>query len=165
LSAVKFQYRWQLASSKVLLGDEDLAAIMIPDQEQATKLNHFYSIDEAHRTPAVGTEVGYLGYPRAKVEPLGENFLVSPCHEFGNICVGQTAHDPNQELLVTYRPGDDLDPHGFSGSGVWYSGSTGIVWSPQIRLAGLITRYDGAHQVLTAYRVEQLVDFLKTYVE
>jgi hypothetical protein len=149
----------------VLLGEEDLAAVVIPDQEPATKLSHFYIVDEAHLSPAVGTEVGYLGYPRARAEPFGESFLVSSYHEFGSICVGQSAHDLNHEFLVTYRPGDDLDPQGFSGSGVWYSGSTGLVWSPQIRLAGLITRYDGAHQVLTAYRVEQLVDFLKTYVK
>jgi hypothetical protein len=70
-------------------------------------------------------------------------------------------YDIGKEFAVRYQPGNNIDPHGLSGSGVWYSRSTGKIWSPQISLAGLVTSYYRKSQVLICWRIEILTSFLK----
>jgi hypothetical protein len=101
-----------------------------------------------------------LGFPSALAQPLGKNYAASPCHSFGKICTPNCNYDLSREFAITYIPGCDLDPHGFSGSGAWYSRSEGLVWSPQIRLAGLVTNYYRESQVLICCRIGTLTSFL-----
>jgi hypothetical protein len=108
--------------------------------------------------------MGYLGYPAAAAHPVGRNYAAMPSHGFGKICLSSCRYDLDTEFAVEYVPGDELDPHGFSGSGVWHSRSTGKVWSPQISLAGLVTSYYRTSQVLICCRVETLVGFLSANV-
>jgi hypothetical protein len=156
---VRFQNRQQVENPQVLLGDDDLAAILIPDQPREITERHFYSLDADHQTPGIGTEVGYMGYPGARAQPIGKNFGANLFADFGDICQG-SGHTQS-EFIVRYRPGSDPDPHGLSGSGIWQSCSTGKVWTPQIALAGLVTKYVPGEQVLVCYRVETIIDFLK----
>ena len=136
----------------------------MPEQPEPTARHHFYGFEENESTPPVDTTMGYLGYPAAAAHPVGRNYAAMPSHGFGKICLSSCRYDLDTEFAVEYVPGDELDPHGFSGSGVWHSRSTGKVWSPQISLAGLVTSYYRTSQVLICCRVETLVGFLSANV-
>jgi hypothetical protein len=163
-SRTKLQYRNELVSPKVVLDEtgEDIAAVLLPTQSHETIRDHFYPLVENQVLPAVVSEVGYLGYPGVRALPYGKNYMVSPYHDFGNVAVGGTNHNTRKEILIEYRPAE-IDPHGLSGSGVWYSQSAGAVWAPRVALAGLLTQYDSSERMLIAYRVEALVEFLKVH--
>jgi len=157
---VSWQPRCTLENPRILHGDRDIAVILLPEQQEPAAKNHFYKLEESQASPAVGTNVGYMGYPVASAQPLGKNYGAMPSYAFGHICVANCKYDTRQEFAVRYEPGDDLDPHGFSGSGIWYSRSTGNIWSPQVSLAGLVSNYYRRSQVLISCRIEILTGFL-----
>jgi len=159
-SKVRYGLRHVLESPQILYCDADLAAILLPEQPNLTARNHFYNLDESPCGPPVNTAVGYLGYPAAAAHPVGSNYAAMPSHGFGKVCLANCEYDLPTEFAVEYVPGDELDPHGFSGSGVWYSLSAGVVWSPEVCLAGLVTNYYRTTQVLICARVETLARFL-----
>ena len=103
-----------------------------------------------------------MGYPGVYAQPIGENFIVSPFNGFGRTVKEYKSPDPVNEyveVFVEYRPGADVDPHGLSGSGIWYSESCGGVWSPNLGLAGVVTAYNADDNQLIGYKVETLVGF------
>jgi len=157
---VSWQPRCMLENPRILYAERDIAVVLLPEQPEPAAKNHFYEVEEGQATPAVGTNVGYMGYPAASAQPVGENYGALPSHAFGDICVANCEYDTREEFAVRYAAGNDLDPHGFSGSGVWCSRSAGKIWSPQISLAGLITNYYRASQVLICCRIEILTCFL-----
>ncbi len=157
----KWSMRYSLESPRILSGTtDDLAVIVLPEQLQDAGKKHFYVLDEVHATPSVNTVVGYLGYPSARTQPFGENYAVTPCHAFGQIRTPTCDYDLNREFAITYTPGSELDPRGFSGSGAWQPCSEGMIWSPRIRLAGIVTNYYRNSQVLICCRIERLASFL-----
>jgi hypothetical protein len=157
----KWQVRHSLENPRILYSTtDDLAVIVPPEQLEDAGKRHFYRLDEHHAAPPLNTTVGYLGYPSARAQPFRENYAATPCHSFGEICTPNCNYDLSCEFAITYSPGPDLDPRGFSGSGAWYSRSEGVVWSPQIRLAGLVTNYYRKSQVLICCRIERLTSFL-----
>ena len=157
---VNSQPRRPLENPRILFGDRDVAAIVLPQQREPAARNHFYRIVEGLDTPAIGTNVGYLGYPAASAQPLGKNFVAMPSYAFGEICLPNCDYDQREEFALSYEPGDELDPHGFSGSGIWCSRAAGKIWSPQISLAGLATSYYRRSKVLICCRIEILTGFL-----
>jgi hypothetical protein len=159
-SQVKYGLRCVLETPRILYGDPDLAAILVPQQTEPTAAHHFYGLEGNEGTPLAGANVGYFGYPAAAAKPVGRNYAAMPSYGFGKICLPKCQYDPDTEFAVEYAPRDELDPHGFSGSGVWHSLSSGKVWSPRISLAGLITSYYRASQILCCCRVERLISFL-----
>jgi hypothetical protein len=159
-SKVRYQLRFILEKPRVLYASGDVAVILLPEQPTPAGKSHLYELEENQTTPAVDTNVGFLGYPAAAALPVGANYAAMPSHAFGKICAPGCEYDAGREFAVRYEPGDDLDPHGFSGSGVWYSRSTGKVWSPQICLAGIVTHYYRVSQVLICARIETLTAFL-----
>lgn len=161
-SQVRYGPRHVLDEARIHYAAADLAVIALPSQPKSTAEDHFYNIGEDERTPPVDTHLGYFGYPAAAAYPIGENFAARPSHGFGRIRRATCRYDPDKEIAVEYVPGDDLDPHGFSGSGVWYSRSSGKVWSPQVSLAGVVTGYYRKSQILICQRVETLVQFLSS---
>lgn len=153
--------RCSLENPRILCSTtDDLAAIVLPEQVEDAGKRHFYELDELHATPPINTTIGHLGYLTARAQPFGENYAATPCHSFGEICTPNCDYDLSREFAITYSPGPDLDPGGFSGSGAWYSRSEGAVWSPQIGLAGLVTNYYRESQVLICCRIERLTSFL-----
>ena len=157
----RWQVRHTLENLRILYcTTDDLAVIVPPEQLEDAGKRHFYRLDEHHTTPALNTTVGYLGYPSARAQPVGKNYAATPCHAFGQICTPSCNYDLSCEFAITYSPGADLDPRGFSGSGAWYSRSEGVVWSPRMRLAGLVTNYYRKSQVLICCRIERLISFL-----
>ena len=165
---VRYQIRQQLSKMQVLLDSagEDLAAVILPKQQDDCAENHFYKLESGCFAPGMRTEVGYLGYPGALASPFGRNYAVGPFVGFGSICDGAALHNPDIEFVLEYRPAAEVgehnvDPHGLSGSGVWYcSQASAVVWSPIIFLGGLITRYHESSRALRCYRIEAIVDFL-----
>jgi hypothetical protein len=136
----------------------DLAAIVLPPQPNAEEC--FAVLAEDATMPADRTQVGVFGYPGAAKLPLGENYMASPEHFCAPVNVAGTAcrHDPPQEFTVPY----DL-PHranGYSGSGVWYWSSAPI-WSPQPHLCGIVATECTIDKVVSGFRVETIVKFLR----
>jgi hypothetical protein len=156
--------RCQLEAPWILLAenDDDLAAILLPAQAYPASERHFYKLDNKHQCPSIGTEVGYVGYPSALRQPIGENFAVNPYCEFGDLVEEPVEYDPAEQVLVRYRPGGEVNPEGLSGSGIWSSSSSGPIWAPQLSLAGLVTHHINEPQLLLAYRVESIAAFLTT---
>ncbi len=160
LTQVSWQPRCTLENPRILHGDRDIAVILLPEQQEPAASNHFYELEESQATPSVGSNIAYMGYPAASAQPLGKNYGAMPSYAFGDICLANCEYDTRQEFAARYEPGDDLDPHGFSGSGIWHSHSTGKIWSPQISLVGLVTNYYRRSQVLICCRIEILTGFL-----
>jgi hypothetical protein len=157
---VRCQLRFTLENPRILYGDGDLAVILLPEQPSHAGKTHFYGLEENQTTPPIGTNLGYFGYPAAAAVPVGKNYAARPSHGFGEICAPSCQYDTQKEFAVRYEPGDELDPHGFSGSGTWYSRSTGKVWSPEACLAGIVTSYYRISRVLICGRIEILTSFL-----
>jgi hypothetical protein len=162
LGKLTIQKRLQLDAPEVVIDEnKDIAAILVPPQRVETSQNHFFRLVETNTSPEPGTQAGYLGYPATCVQPMGANFVASPYSNFGEVTpVVETGHSATR-ILIRYEPAD-LDPHGLSGSGIWHSHSTSVVWSPQPVLSGLVTDYDEQAQALVAYKVEALIQFLMT---
>lgn len=157
----RWQKRFLLENPRILYNaTDDLAVIVLPEQLEDAGKRHFYGLDEDHATPSVNTTVGYLGYPFACAQQFRGNYAATPYHSFGQICTPNCNYDLSREFAIAYSPGPSLDPHGLSGSGTWHSSSRTKVWSPQIRLAGLVTNYYRNSQVLICFRIERLVSFL-----
>jgi hypothetical protein len=89
--------------------------------------------------------------------------MATPYVTFGGM-VNLLPRQSEPQMSITYLLPQNVDPHGLSGSGAWTQTekAEGIVWTPRISLVGLVTEYDSERQVLTGYRVEEIVQFLKT---
>jgi hypothetical protein len=165
---VVWQERVQLENPRILLSDDtpndDLAAIILPAQPPAIGEAHFYKLDESHVSPNLGCEVLFLGYPGVRAKKIGDNYVAMLYYDCGETCAGvpDEDYDPGVHLLVGHPSAEDVDPHGLSGSGIWCSRSTGPVWSPNVRLAGLVTHYFADRKALRGYRVEAVLGFLRS---
>jgi hypothetical protein len=160
---VQLRHRFQLDDPKALLADDedDLAALILPEQPDETK-RHFYELDEARVTPTSAKQVGFLGYTKATALSVGDNFVATLYLSFGEKSDVPSTYDPKSRMSVSYPLAESVDPHGLSGSGLWVSPNPGIIWSPNISLVGLITDHDSKLHVLIGYRVERLIEFLKS---
>jgi hypothetical protein len=163
-----YQERVQLEKPVILLSDadshDDLAAILLPTQPRQVIEAHFYEFDEKHVTPDVGCSVIFLGYPATRSEHYGANYVANPHYDCGEICVGtrDKDYDPSLHFLIRYSSSKAVDPHGLSGSGVWFSPPIGMIWSPNVHLAGLLTHYFEDKKALRCYRVETVLSFLES---
>ena len=63
-------------------------------------------------------------------------------------------------MLVSYACADEVAPRGLSGGGIWRLQKPGKVWSPEIALAGLVSRYD-KRGFLIGYRAAPVFRFLR----
>lgn len=157
---VQFRERVLLEKPKILLADDDLAAIMLPEQTKETSERHFYELEGEHTSPQTGSSTAVMGFPAARVQALGENYFASPYHDCGAVAPLPPNEDPSLRIAVTYSSSDYVDPRGLSGSGIWYAMPEGKVWAPQLRLAGLVSHYDDVSKTLLGYKVEVLTSFL-----
>jgi hypothetical protein len=166
---VTVRRRVQLESQNAILDDErDLAAFVLPKQIHETASKHFYRLDDLQQTPSSDKQVGFLGYPEDTRRAVGTAFMATPYPSFGEMVNQLLDWNCDIQLGVRYLfPSEhSIDPHGLSGSGLWISqlDPRAKVWQPNITLIGLVTHFDPKAQLLIGYRVETLVDFLKTIV-
>lgn len=156
------QPRVQLVSQHAVLDDDhDLAAFILPEQTQEIAKPHFYVLDSAHTTPPAADQVGFLGYPEATRRPAGEGFMATPYSSFGRIVPVPADGDSAAHLAVSYPTSSSVDAHGLSGSGLWLpEAAAGPLWTPRVRLVGLVTHVDVDHELLLGLKVEELVHFL-----
>lgn len=167
---VTVRRRVQLEHQNAVLDEErDLAAFVLPDQVHETASKHFYRLDELNKTPSSEKQVGFLGYPEDTRRAVGTAFMATPYPSFGEM-VNQLSDDWNRDIQLGVRyffpSAHSVDPHGLSGSGLWVSqlDPEARLWQPNITLIGLVTHFDPKAQLLIGYRVETVVDFLKTIV-
>jgi len=157
---VQFRERVMLAKPRILLGDHDLAAVLLPEQTKETSERHFYELDGEHSSPEVGAPTAVMGYPAARMLALAENYVATPYHDCGSVAPLPADEDQSDRIAVTYSSSEDVDPSGLSGSGIWCAKPPGTIWAPRLRLAGLVSHYDGSSNTLIGYRVEVLASFL-----
>lgn len=157
---VQFRKRVLLAEPKILLGDDDLAAVLLPEQKKEISERHFYELDDEHSSPNVGESTAVMGFPAARLRPLGENYAATPHHDCGSVAQLPADENPSLRIAVTYSSSEDVDPAGLSGSGIWRAMPIGKIWAPRLRLAGLVSHYDNDSKLLLGYKVEVLASFL-----
>jgi hypothetical protein len=164
---VELRRRSVLEKPDVLLSDDfDLAAVILEGQPEEVGKYHFYDLDRAHATPSTPTQAGFLGYPGASAIPVGQNFMSTVYYDFGQIGDVPPIYDQQSQVSVNYPPKDQVDPHGLSGSGMWFVPPIRKkLWAPDVSLAGLVTRYDYDQNVLIGYKVEKLIEFLDSKAE
>jgi hypothetical protein len=166
--AVRVRKAFQLENPQPLLAEngEDLAAFLLEQQMQEEGRSHFYQVDESNVAPATVTQVGLLGYAGVTRMSIGANFMATPYVTFGDM-MNRPPGQYGAQMSITYPVPQNVDPHGLSGSGAWtqIEKVDGIIWTPRISLVGLVTQYDSAGQLLTGYRIEEIVQFLKTKEE
>ena len=161
---VQLRRRFLLENPQVLLSDDfDLAAVILETQPEESGKYHFYELDEAHVTPPTPMQAGFLGYPGATALPIGQNFMATVYYDFGQTGDAPPGYDHQSQMSVSYPAGQDIDPKGLSGSGLWFSPPVrNRIWVPDVKLVGLVTKCDRDLQVLIGYKVERLIEFLKS---
>jgi len=78
-----------------------------------------------------------------------------------------SSFDPGRHFLLRYDPAaEGTQPHGYSGSGVWYQrgGASGF-WVAQPVLAGVETSWHKASNLMIAIRSEVMREFLEQSVD
>jgi hypothetical protein len=158
--------RAQLQRQETRMDDNrDLAAFVLPEQAEERTRRHFYVLNRSHTCPQFANQVGVLGYPGTVSLPVGPNFVANPYSTFGEIVGVPEGCNPDCEIAVSYPVLSSVDPHGLSGAGMWLpQSSAGPLWTPEISLVGLVTRFDPERQVLLGLRVEEIIRFLDAYV-
>ena len=147
----------------MLADDEDLAAIVLEEQPEETGRNHFYQLDETCASGSARKQVGFLGYVGATRVPVGENFMATPYLSFGDLSEVPSGCDAQSMVSVRYPTIQHVNPAGLSGSGLWAAPKPQIVWTPGIYMVvGLVTHHDPKSQVLIGYRIEKVIEFLKS---
>jgi len=161
--SVEVRRRCLLERPRVLLSEAfDVAAVIVDSQPAEIASSHFYELDATHATPPTPAQVGFLGYPGASAVPIGQNFMAAVYYDFGLTGTAPAEYDQRHQVSASY-PKDTIDPHGLSGSGLWFSPPLQKrVWTPEVRLVGLVTTYDGARRVLVGYKVETIIEFLES---
>lgn len=165
-----FRQRVRLDNPRILLSDDevndDLAAVVLPPQGAPACETSFYTLDQNHLTPKEGCPVLFLGYAVSCATKIGTNYAARLYAASGELCgvPNDTGYDPLAHLTIEYPWASEFDPKGLSGSGLWYSdgSSSALVWSPSLRLAGLLTHYFDDRQILRGHRVETVIDFLRS---
>jgi hypothetical protein len=113
-----------------------------------------------------------FGFPVANARPISTlldggivNFLGCACHTCHfdpdlNATIWNRlplAIGPQSNFVFPYKgPEQKIDPHGFSGCGVWIAGLTpgSILWSPDLALVGVVHRHVEKLSVLIATNLE-----------
>jgi hypothetical protein len=149
----------------------DLALLVVRGEEIEKKTTiHFFDLSQESITPPPGQFTVSFGYPSDIAKQLeGGNFVAFTSVDASRIIDHETlpSYDPECHFLRNFdlREIDPkAEPHGFSGSGVWYrSGPTpdGELWVPRLQLAGLITHHYKVRKVLKAVRVEAVIKLLQ----
>src|SRR5262249_14960235 len=128
----------------------DLAVIDVsPDLDQNHPMT-FFPLEPAAKTPVPGAVVMIIGFPSA----LGETVYAG--HRAANRAIAYeriqdatalTALDAATEFAATYTYGEDIapdgiQPHGFSGAGIWsYQETDSPIWTASHALGGMLTTY------------------------
>jgi len=159
---LEMRKRFLLERPKVLLADDDdLAAVILDGKPDQRGEDHFYVLDDSHVTPSKTTQVGFLGYPAATSLPVGMNFMATPYLSFGQTGDAPPGFDHELQISVSYPTDRSVDPHGLSGSGLWFCPlPQKKIWSPEIRLVGLVTHHAADFQALVGCKIERVIRFL-----
>jgi len=148
--------------------NDDIAAIILPEQLEEQGRGHFFPLDEHDAMPSQAKQVGVLGYPGEARVPVGDNFMATVFLAFGELGRADPTEFPDHtsRISISYPSALTLDPHGLSGSGLWLptnDGSKQAVWSPSVRLIGLTTDHDTVRQELVGYKIEPVIEFLRAH--
>ena len=147
---------------------EDLAVIEVPPDLHEKQNVTFYTVTPVRITEG---ELGaFIGHPVA----LSREILPKQRAIFRSIQYGRFTHqgerllknfDPNHHFLLEYEPGEDLEPAGFSGAGLWVPiQPDSPIWHANLYLFGIILAYYSSSRLLTGLRLHVITDFLrKTY--
>jgi hypothetical protein len=154
---IKRIHRWET---------DDLAAIEV-DPAEAARYNVIFHTLAPQASSRLGPEqpIAFLGYPRALADTVSPGELAlfpsieylieaQPTTNLGNF-------DAELHLLFRYQPPDQLEPHGYSGAGVWANGpQTSSVWSPNPQFCGVIQAHYAKSGLIRALRVERVIQLL-----
>ena len=155
-----------------ILDPKDVAVICLSGDLRGEHNVRFFPLDEQcrRRTPPVGRTHMVIGFPSAISEQvLPGKHAASRAITYEKLVDPPSSvnFDPTDQLALTYSYGEDIppsgvDPHGFSGAGVWYeSHQDRPIWHPQPRLAGIITTYYPRKRILTGIRIEAITNLLE----
>jgi hypothetical protein len=107
-----------------------------------------------------------VGYPSDIARQLHDNnWVLFSAAEWTEILEPQTQphFDSQLHFLTTYYSAitDNMHPKGFSGAGMWFHETGAPVWHPNLRLAGIVTHFYPATNLLKQTRVERVIEFLR----
>ena len=162
--------RVQIKTEQLVISEDyDLAAICVPSETDDKFPIQFFELDLQSATPTLGTPVLMKGYPSDTTRQLAasNDFVVFPSMEMTDVIQppeGLTDFDNGVSYLMPCSIAvDGRSPKGFSGGGVWYQGDViplDKVWKPVLKLGGIVYKYYAERQLLKAYRMEIVRDFL-----
>jgi len=134
-------------------------------QLEGTVNVQFFEEIEQSSTPDAGQVVVLMGFPADLGRPVQQGGLAA----FRSVEWTQIEEpiriddfDPQVAFLLRYQSADEgRAPHGFSGAGVWYRTNSPTVWHPNLRLAGVVTKYYPRLRLLESVRIEVVKEFLE----
>ena len=122
-----------------------------------------FRLNPVRPSPAIAQSatVGLSGGRRSsgsstKSAPVGGDYENFYPDELWQAVPGE--HEPRQDFTIPYEL-----PHranGYSGSGVWYF-RTEPIWSPEPHLRGIIATECTTDKVISGFRIETIINFLK----
>lgn len=171
--------RIQLRIARIIRCEwEDLAAIVLDSGEKDLKRVEFYQLPNKPSCPPDGTPVLFIGHPidlathvtSIRPRPGYEERLLGI---FPMIAGGEIVRRPQgsgtllgfrwrQHITVPWSPNHDVQPHGFSGTGMWfYRKSAKRLWTANPQLAGICVETYPRRKLLKIVRASVVAKFLR----
>lgn len=157
---------------------EDLAFIELEAGEARDLKVRFADLTRS-TTPRVGVTVVYLGHPSSSIYEVGRvvrpdgtqvvNNAIGPMITVGKISFlapkeakFYKGFDSKRHFVVDFPPADlGVGGRGFSGAGFWfYRESSGSIWEPAARLAGICTHQYSRKRLVKGVKMESVREFL-----
>lgn len=154
----------------------DIAALVVPEREfeppapctfyDCTSLKHF-QIEE-------GASLFFFGFAvdnSIDIGPLQKAVGAVSDHArydstLNDLAGLPSSYDPDHQFLIRHGWGDDIKPHGLSGSSVWCSRhSNSMVWTANPVLVGVVTHYLPKSKLLIIANLRPILTLLASAVE
>jgi hypothetical protein len=146
----------------------DLAALAVEPTIESQHPVRFIDLPRNAITPKEGNPVVCIGAQFDSLQTLGPNAVAYQRLVHWSHVVDSSdkrwlsKFDPQTDFLFTFGAAEHNKlPHGFSGAGVWgFLRDTSRLWRPNPLLAGVCVGYYNRSKLLSARRIESVVQFL-----
>ena len=90
--------------------------------------------------------------------------MATPSYCDGEIVELPFGRSAESEIAISYPTSQTLNPHGFSGAGLWMPTPLlrGDFWAPHMSLIGIVTNWARQSEKLIGYKIETIIEFLKS---
>jgi hypothetical protein len=153
----------------------DIAALVVARELEPPAPCAFYDVTNLkHFQIEEGASLFFLGFPVANsidIGPLQKAVGAVSDHARYDSTMNDlpglpSSYDPDQQFLIRYGWGDEIEPYGLSGSSVWCSRhSDSNIWTANPVLVGVVTHYLPKSKLLIVANLRPILALLASAAE